>query len=42
MTPHNGSLLKLFSQKGWCKNWRKGGRGMSMTKIERSKYLNFI
>uniref|UniRef100_A0A182QRD8 Uncharacterized protein n=2 Tax=Cellia TaxID=44534 RepID=A0A182QRD8_9DIPT len=38
MTPHSGSLLKLFTSKGWCRQWRKSGRGMSMTKIERSKY----
>lgn len=38
ITPRGGSLLKLFSPRGICKGWRKGGRGMSMTKIERSKY----
>nr|XP_040233901.2 serine/threonine-protein phosphatase rdgC isoform X1 [Anopheles coluzzii] len=36
MTPHSGSLLKLFTSKGWCRQWRKSGRGMSMTKIERT------
>nr|XP_029721777.1 serine/threonine-protein phosphatase rdgC-like isoform X2 [Aedes albopictus] len=36
MTPHSGSLLKLFTSKGWCRQWRKTGRGMSMTKIERT------
>lgn len=36
-TTPRGSLGKLFSSRGWCKGWRKGGRGMSMTKIERSK-----
>lgn len=40
MTPRGGSLLKLFSPRGIYKGWRKGGRGMSMTKIERSKYSN--
>lgn len=38
ITPHNGSLLKLFTSKGWCRQWRKTGRGMSMTRIERSEY----
>ncbi|XP_058465833.1 serine/threonine-protein phosphatase rdgC [Malaya genurostris] len=36
ITPHSGSLLKLFTSKGWCRQWRKTGRGMSMTKIERT------
>lgn len=39
LTPNGGSLLKLFTSKGWCRQWRKTGRGMSMTKIERSKYF---
>jgi hypothetical protein len=38
MTPHSGSLLKLFTSGGWCRQWRKTGRGMSMTKVERSKF----
>ncbi|XP_063696667.1 serine/threonine-protein phosphatase rdgC isoform X2 [Culicoides brevitarsis] len=36
ITPRGGSLLKLFSPRGIYKGWRKGGRGMSMTKIERT------
>ncbi|XP_058834383.1 serine/threonine-protein phosphatase rdgC isoform X2 [Topomyia yanbarensis] len=36
ITPHSGSLLKLFTSKGWYRQWRKTGRGMSMTKIERT------
>ncbi|CAD7081267.1 unnamed protein product [Hermetia illucens] len=36
MTPHSGSLLKLFRSKGWYRQWRKPGRGLSMTKIERT------
>lgn len=41
ITPHGGSLLKLFTSRGWCRQWRKTGRGMSMTKIERSKWIFF-
>lgn len=37
-TTPRGSLGKLFSSRGWCRGWRKGNRGMSMTKIERSKF----
>lgn len=32
------SLIRLFTSKGWCRQWRKPGRGMSMTRIERSEY----
>lgn len=42
ITPHGGSLLKLFTSRGWCRQWRKTGRGMSMTKIERSKWIFFF
>lgn len=37
ITPNSGSLLKLFTSRTWCRQWRKPGRGISMTKIERSK-----
>lgn len=37
ITPNSGSLLKLFTSRKWCRQWRKPGRGLSMTKIERSK-----
>ncbi|XP_059618091.1 serine/threonine-protein phosphatase rdgC [Phlebotomus argentipes] len=36
LTPTNGSLLKIFTSKGWCGQWRKPSRGMSMSKIERT------
>ncbi|XP_055371810.1 serine/threonine-protein phosphatase rdgC isoform X2 [Condylostylus longicornis] len=33
---HNSNLFQLFRSKGWYHQWRKTGRGMSMTKIERT------
>lgn len=36
------SLLQLFQTKGWYRHWRKPTRGISMTKIEISKYTNKI
>lgn len=33
----NGSLLKLITSRGWCRQWRKTGSTISMSKIERSK-----
>lgn len=43
ITPHNNSssLLKLIRSKGWYRHWRKPGRGMSMTKVERSEYIYY-
>ncbi|XP_055856872.1 serine/threonine-protein phosphatase rdgC isoform X1 [Episyrphus balteatus] len=32
----SSSLLKLLNSKGWYRKWRKPGRGMSMTKLERT------
>lgn len=34
----NGSILKLITSRGWCRQWRKAGSTISMSKIERSKY----
>lgn len=34
----NGSLLKLITSRGWCRQWRKTGSTISMSKIERSKH----
>ena len=37
---HGSSLFKFFSAHGWCRRpWRKAGRGMSMTKVERSEFI---
>lgn len=36
------SLLQYFQTKGWYRNWRKPTRGISMTKIEISKYRRFL
>lgn len=36
----NGSLLKLITSRGWCRQWRKTGSTISMSKIERSKLNN--
>lgn len=33
------SFLKFCTSKLWCREWRKPGRGMSMTRVERSKYF---
>lgn len=38
----NGSLLKLITSRGWCRQWRKTGSTISMSKIERSKQNTFI
>lgn len=38
----NGSLLKLITSRGWCRQWRKTGSTISMSKIERSKYTKYI
>ncbi|GAB0087921.1 hypothetical protein DMENIID0001_022880 [Sergentomyia squamirostris] len=32
-------ILSVFTIRGWCGQWRKPNRGMSMSKIERSKYI---
>lgn len=37
----NGSLLKLITSRGWCRQWRKTGSTISMSKIERSKYTKY-
>lgn len=42
ITPNNGSLLKLFTSRTWYRQWRKTGRAISMTKIERSKSISML
>lgn len=37
VSPHRGNFLKIFGTMGWYRQFRKPGRGMSMTKIERSE-----
>lgn len=38
VSTNNGSILKLITSRGWCRQWRKTGSTISMSKIERSKY----
>lgn len=42
VSTNNGSILKLITSRGWCRQWRKTGSTISMSKIERSKYSPFI
>lgn len=37
--PSGSGFLKFCTSKLWCRDWRKPGRGMSMTKVERSKWI---
>lgn len=36
--PTQNSFMKFLTSKGWCRTFRKPGRGMSMTKVERGKH----
>lgn len=38
LSSNNSSILKLITSRGWCRQWRKAGSTISMSKIERSKY----
>lgn len=39
VSTNNGSILKLITPRGWCRQWRKTGSTISMSKIERSEYI---
>lgn len=40
VSTNNGSILKLITSRGWCRQWRKTGSTISMSKIERSKHFD--
>lgn len=37
VSPKSGTIFKLIMPREWCRQWRKAGSTLSMSKIERSK-----